>query len=108
MRKPLILALSLAAGLAVTACSQESQENAERTADSVGEDIGGAATTASDAIGDAADAVGNAADDSARAISGAADEAGAAVDEAGNKIEEGTERTRARIHQETAPDPKET
>jgi uncharacterized lipoprotein NlpE involved in copper resistance len=104
MRKTLIIALSAGASLTLAGCSQKTQENADKTAESVGEDVGGAAAEASHAVEGAADAVGDAAAKGAAAISGAADKAAVAADRAGDKIEEGADKARARVHDETAPD----
>ncbi len=103
MRKILILSLSIAAGLTMAGCSQQTQDNAGKAADSAAADVGSAAVKASDAVDGAANSVGAAANDAGKAISGAADKAEAAADRAGNKFEEGADKARARVHEETAP-----
>src|SRR5579872_6582060 len=97
MCKTALIALSLAAGLAVAGCSKQTQEDAQKTAESAGEDVGGAAVKASDAIDTAADAVGSAA-------AKAADSASTAAGRMGDKIKEGADKARAQRHTETAPD----
>ena len=81
-------------GLALAGCSQKTQDNVDKTAESVGEDVGGVAAKASDAAHDAADAVSEAADKGAAAVSEAAGKASAAADHAGDKIEEGIDKGR--------------
>jgi len=97
MCKMALLALPLAAGLAVAGCLKQTQDNVDKTAESAGEDVGGAAARASDAIDNAADKVGNAAGE-------AADAASAAADRMGDKLKEGADKARARVHEDTAPD----
>lgn len=97
MRKMALLALSLAAAFGVAGCSQQTQDNVDKTAESAGEDVGGAAAKASDAIDNAADKVGNAAGE-------AADAASTAADRMGDKLKEGADKARTRVHEETAPD----
>lgn len=104
MRRPAIFALSLAAGLVLTGCSKQTQQNAEKTAESAGQDVGGAAVKASDAIDNAAHAVGRAADKGADALSQAADSASASANRISDKVKEGADKARTHIHEETAPD----
>jgi hypothetical protein len=96
MPKTALLALSLTAALAIVGCSRQTQENAQRTAESAGEDVGGAAAKASDALDNAAGAVGKAAGE-------AADSASVAADRMGDKIKQGANDARERVHEETAP-----
>lgn len=74
MRK-LILASVATAAFALTACSQETQEAAEATAESAADDAAGAADAAADAAGEAADATAEAAEEATDAATKAADEA---------------------------------
>jgi len=99
MRNTAILALA-ATGLALAACSERAQENAESTVDAIGEDVQGAIAGATTAADDSAKAVSEAADRGAAAIGGAADKAvqgaaGAAGD-LGRKVQQKAAEVEAR------------
>ena len=65
MRKFAIIALAATAGLGLAACSEKTQENAENTMESAGQDISTAATVAGDAVEAGASAAGDAAEKAA-------------------------------------------
>lgn len=102
MLRPAILVLVLAAGLTLAGCSKQTRQNAEKTAESAGEDVGGAAVKASDAIDNAAHAIGHAADKGADALSRAGDSASASADRISEKVKEGADKARAHDHEEVA------
>ena len=104
MRKSAIFMACAAAGLVLAACSQQTQDKAEQTAESVGADVGGAAAEATQAIDDAARSVDEAVDKTGDAVNEAADKASTAASRIGDKVEEGADKARAHIHEETAPD----
>jgi hypothetical protein len=96
MRKIALAVISLSVGLAVAGCSQETQENTQKAADSAGEDVGSAAAKASDGVN-------HAADKASVAVNKAADAASDAAHEVGDKVKEGFDKTKAEIHEKTAP-----
>ena len=65
MRKFAIIALAMTVSLGLAACSEKTQENAENTMESAGQDISAAATVAGDAVEAGASAAGDAAEKAA-------------------------------------------
>lgn len=96
MRKTAILALTLAAGLGLSACSEKTQEHAEQTANSIEKDVGAAADNAGIQAQKGADRLGAAASEGANSL-------GEAADAAGEKLKDGA----ARVEAEAQGEPKD-
>ena len=75
MRKSFVFVVPLAMGLALGACSEQSRQNAENTAESVSNDLDSAVADATRAADESAAKLGEAADQSADAVGNAADKA---------------------------------
>jgi hypothetical protein len=106
MRKTIIIASALAASLTLAACSEKTQDAAEQTADSAGQDVAGAANAVGEVAETGAAAVGDAAREGAAAVGEAADKAAAATDELGAKVEDGRAKAEADLHNESVSEAK--
>lgn len=99
MRKLALLPLSITA-LSLAACSDQTQQNAERTADAIGQDVRGLAADATQAADNSARAISEAADRSAASIANAADKAvqgaASAAGEMGRRIDREAAKVEAR------------
>jgi len=91
MRTPMLLTLAL--GMALSACSEKTQDAASDTASSAASDVATTASDVTDKASAGADAVGDAAskavDNAAAAADNAADKVGAAADKMGTRIKQG-------------------
>jgi len=94
MRRTLALAM-IATSMALTACSEKTQDAAETTAASASEDAANAAAAA-----------GEAAKETATAAANAADKAAAATDELGDKAENARAKAEASLHNESTAEAK--
>lgn len=81
MRKSVLFLVSAAVALGVSACSEKTQDNAEKTVNAAGDDVEKAADSAGNAVEKAGKAAGNAVEDAGRAIGNAADNAGAKAEQ---------------------------
>jgi hypothetical protein len=90
MRKTALIAASLAATVALAACSEQTQKSAENAADSASKDVQAAASAAGDV-----------AKEGAAAVESAADKAAAASDRMGAKVEEHRARIEADAQNES-------
>jgi hypothetical protein len=95
MNKPALYMMFAAAGLSLAACSERTQDAAETTAESAGNDAAAAGAAAGDAVEEGAAAVGN-----------AADKAAATTDELGNKAEQERAEVEAEAHNESVSEAK--
>lgn len=94
MRKILIASMA-AAAFSLTACSEQTQDAAGETADSMANDAAAAGDAVAEGAADAADATAEAAADAGNAVEGTVNAAGDAADAAGDKIAEETAKAEA-------------
>lgn len=105
MRRLILVGL-VAAGLGLSACSERTQDNAENTVDSAGQDIAKTADRAGNAAEAGANAAGNAAREGAAAVGEAADKAAAETDELGRKAGNAAADVEADLHNESRAEAK--
>lgn len=105
MRRIILLGLA-AAGLGLSACSERTQDNAENTVDSAGQDIAKSADRAGKAAETGVAAAGNAARAGAAAVGDAADKAAAETDELGRKAGNAAADVEADLHNESRSEAK--
>jgi len=90
-----VLTMGLAGALALNACSKQTQQNAQRTADSASSDLAVDADKAGDKLSTAADKAAASAKDAA---ADAADKTGQALSAAGQKLDEAGHRADRELH----------
>ncbi len=93
MRKTILIAAGVAAGLGLSACSEKTQEQAGQAAQSAGDDISTAADRAGDKIQSGAASAG-------QAIENAGRDVGAAAGRADDKIAEGARDAKRKTGEE--------
>ena len=105
MRRLIFVGLAVA-GLGLAACSERTQDNAENTVDSAGQDVARTADQAGEAAEAGVNAAGNAAREGAAAVGEAADKAAAQTDELGRKAENAAADAEADLHNESRAEAK--
>ena len=105
MRRLTLIALA-AAGLGLSACSERTQESAENTVDSAGQDVAATAEEAGNAAEAGVNAAGNAVEEGAAAVGEAADKAAAETDELGDKAANAAAGAEADLHNESRAEAK--
>ncbi|WP_371432855.1 hypothetical protein [Novosphingobium sp.] len=103
MRKPIFTTLTAAAAaIALSACSEKTQDNAQEAATSAGNDIAAAASDMSATASEGAESVRNAADEAINKADAAADKAGAEADKAGVKAADALNKAGDKAKEEAA------